>query len=86
MVNHGSYGVHPDLKGHSGGMMSLVKGPASRKSIRNMINSSSSKELEIIEVDDQMPGVIWTLRFLVGKGFKVIENIVYQDNQSAIFI
>ena len=33
-----------------------------------------------------MHGVFWTLRFLGGQGFKVNENIVYQDNQSAILM
>ena len=65
------YGVHPDLKGHSGGTMSLGKGAAASKSIRHRIKSRSFTESEIIGVDNTIPGVIWTLRFLGGQGFKV---------------
>ena len=81
-----AYGVHLDLKGHSRGMMSLGKGATDRKSSNNSINSRSSTQLVIIGVDDHMPGVLWTLRFLGGQGFKVNKNIVYQDNQSTILM
>ena len=33
-----------------------------------------------------MPGVLWTLLFLGGQGFKVNDNIAYQDNQSTILM
>ena len=81
-----AYGVHPDLKGYSGGMMSLGKGAASRKSIRHKINPRGSTKSWLIGVDDHMPGVLWTLRFLRGQVFKVNENILYQDKQSSILM
>ena len=37
-------------------------------------------------VDDAMPLVIWTRHFLEEQGFRVMDNIVYQDNQSAILL
>ena len=64
------------------GRMLIGKCVAASKSI----NSRSSTKLEIIVVDNHMSGVIWTLRFLGDQGLKVNENIVYQDNQSAILM
>ena len=37
-----AYGVHPDLKGHSRGMISLGKSAAASKSSKHMINLRSS--------------------------------------------
>ena len=80
------YGVHLYLKGHSGGMISIGKDAAARKSSSNRINSRSSTKSEVIGVDNHMPGVLWTLCFLGYQGFKVNDNILYQDNQSAILM
>ena len=46
------------------------------KLIMHRINFRSSTELEIIGVDDHMPSVLWTLRFLGGQSFKANKNIV----------
>jgi hypothetical protein len=40
----------------------------------------------LVGVDDGMPLVIWTRNFLTAQGFKVKDNVVYQDNQSAILL
>ena len=45
-----------------------------------------STESEIIGVDDHIPGVLWTLRFLGSQGFKVNNNITDHDKQSAILM
>ena len=59
-----AYGEHPDLNGHSGGMILLGKVAAASKSIRCSIHSRSSTKSQIIGVENHMPGVLWTLRFL----------------------
>ena len=35
-------------------------------------------------MDDLMPQILWMHYFLEAKGMKVSDNIVYQDNQSAM--
>ena len=62
--NNASYDVHPDLKVHSGGMMSLGKVPADSKSSRHRINSRRSTKSDIIGVENHMPVVLWALIFL----------------------
>ena len=61
-------------------------GAEASKSRKHMINSRRYTELEIIGVDDHIYGVFWMLRFLGGQDLKVNNNIVYQDNQSAILM
>ena len=71
-----AYGMHLDMKGHSGGIMSLGKGAVYSKLSRHRINLRSSTKSDIIGVDNHIPGVLWALRFLGGQGFKVNENII----------
>ena len=35
-------------------------------------------------MDDLMPQILWMRYFLEAKGVKVSDNVVYQDNQSAM--
>jgi len=37
-------------------------------------------------VSDYLPNVIWGRMFLEAQGYKIKENILYQDNQAAIKI
>ena len=46
----------------------------------------SSTKSELVGVDDAMPSVLWTRLFLEAQGYDVTENIVYQDNKSAILL
>ena len=42
--------------------------------------------MELVAVDDCMPAVCWTRYFLESQGYKITDNIVYQDNRSAILL
>ena len=66
--------------------MTLGRGCPVCASTRQKINTRSSTEAEVVGVDDGMPLVIWTRNFLQEQGFEVNDNIVYQDNQSAILL
>jgi hypothetical protein len=81
-----SYAVHPDLKSHTGGALSLGKGVIYGTSRRQKLNTNSSTEAELVGVSDVMPQVLWTRYFLEAQGFTVSDSIVYQDNQSAILM
>ena len=81
-----SFAVHPDMKSHTGAVLSLGRGAACAMSTRQKINTKSSTEAELVGVDDAMPNIIWTRNFLKGQGYTVSENVVYQDNQSAILL
>ena len=55
-------------------------------STKHNLNTQSSTETEIVAVDDCMPSVLWVRYWLEAQGYDVFENIVYQDNKSAILL
>jgi hypothetical protein len=81
-----SFAVHPDMKSHTGGLMTLGKGAIYGTSTRQKINTKSSTEAELVGLNDVMPQVLWTRYFLEAQGYGVNESIVYQDNKSTILL
>ena len=55
-------------------------------SSKQRINTKSSTEAELVGVDDALPMALWTRRFLEAQGYHVTDNVMYQDNQSAILL
>ena len=82
----GSYGVHPNLRGHTGGGLTLGRGFPVSASTKQKLNTRSSTESEVVGVDDLMPSVLWTRLFLEAQDYGVQENIVFQDNRSAMLL
>jgi len=81
-----SYAVHPDMRSHTGGGMTLGRGIIYATSTRQKLNTKSSTEAELVGVNDIMPQVLWTRYFLEAQGFDISDSIVFQDNQSAILL
>jgi hypothetical protein len=80
------FAVHPDMKGHTGGTLSLGKGSAYSTSVRQKLVTRSSTESEVVGVHDVLPQVIWTGYFLKAQGFEVRDTKLYQDNMSAMLL
>lgn len=81
-----AYAVHNDCKSQSGAAMTLGRGMTYSSSVRQKINTRSSTEAELVGVNDFMPQVLWTRYFLEAQGYDLRDNLVYQDNQSAILL
>ena len=81
-----SFAVHKDMRSHTGATLSLGKGSVYSSSTRQKLNTKSSTEAELVGVDDAMPTIVWTRRFLEDQGYHVTDNVVYQDNQSAMLL
>ena len=81
-----SFAVHPDMRSHTGAVMSIGKGAIYSSSTRQKINTRSSTEGELVGVNDTLPQIIWTRNFLEAQGYKMRPADVYQDNQSAILL
>ena len=79
-----AYGVHRDMKSHTGGAMSLGRGAVMCKSSKQKLNTKSSTEAELVGASDYLPNTIWAKMFLESQGYAVQENHFLQDNQSAI--
>ena len=77
-------GKTKEMRGHTGGVISLGKGAVLHNCTKQKINTKSSTESEVAGVSDFLPYTIWASHFLKAQGYKLIRNIFYQDNTSAI--
>eukprot|EP00980_Cylindrotheca_fusiformis_P003923 scaffold870_cov78-Cylindrotheca_fusiformis.AAC.1 len=64
----------------------MGKGSVYSKSTRQKINTRSSTEAELVGVNDAMSLILWTRNFLEAQGYTVTDNVVWQDNQSAMLL
>jgi hypothetical protein len=66
--------------------MSLGQGVIYGTSKAQKLNTKSSTESEVVGTDDVMPQMLWTLYFLEVQGYKINDNVLYQDNKSSILL
>jgi len=81
-----SYAVHPNMRGQTGGGLTMGTGFTIVSSIKQKLNTRSSTESELVGVHKLMPSILWKRNFLTAQGYKVKDNILYQDNKSAILL
>ena len=81
-----SFGVHPNMRSHTGATMSLGKGSVYSLSSKQKVNTRSSTEAELVGVNDAIGMAIWMKKFMENQGYEVNDNLIYQDNQSAMLL
>ena len=74
------------MHSHIGGISIIGRGAIYTTSTRQKLTTRSSTEGELVGVHDVLPQVIWTRYFLQEQGVHIKENIIYQDNKSAILL
>ena len=79
-----SFAVHPDMRSHTGAVMTLGDGAIQVTSTKQKINTRSSTEAELIAFDDVISKILWTKLFLKEQGFDIEKNVVYRDNTAAM--
>jgi len=79
-----SYGVHDDMKSHTGTVIGIGKGPIYSKSSTQKLNTKSSTEAELVGLCDATNQIIWVRNFLEEQGYRMPPAKVYQDNMSTI--
>jgi len=52
--------------------------------VKQKLNTKSSTEAETIGASDYLPHTVWTMNFMAAQGYKNMESVFYQDNESAI--
>jgi len=81
-----SFGIHHDMKSHTGGIMSLGKGAIYATSRRQRLNTRSSTEAELVGINDVLSQVLWTWYFMESQSYPAHPTKLYQDNMSTILL
>ena len=82
----GAFAVHDDMRSHTGACGTMGKGSFYSSSTRQKLNTKSSTEAELVAADDVLPQLLWTRNFMIGQGYGVENNILYQDNLSTMLL
>jgi len=81
-----SYGVHHDMRSHTGAVCMAGKGAIYAMSSRQKLNTRSSTEAELVGVNDAMSMVLWIRKFIEAQGYTINDNVIFQDNMSAMLL
>ena len=79
-----SFAVHPDMKSHTGGVLSFSTGGMAAKCWKQNSVTRSSTEAEWVGASNYLLHPIWVQYFMEAQGYKMVENMLEQDNESAI--
>jgi hypothetical protein len=81
-----SFAKHSDMRGHTGGALTMGIGCPVTQCTKAKCTTRSSTISELVAVDEMMAQILWTRLFMKEQGIKVTDNILYQDNKSAILL
>ena len=79
-----SFATHPDMKSHTGGVITFGTGGLMCMSDKHRLMTRSSTEAELVGASDYLPNTIYVQRFLEGQGIKIKFMSLEQDNESTI--
>ncbi|CAJ1937439.1 unnamed protein product [Cylindrotheca closterium] len=74
------------MKSHTGAVLTMGKGAIIAISTKQKINTDSSTVAELVGVHDALPMIMWSRYFIISQGYEVVDNIIHQDNQSAMLL
>jgi hypothetical protein len=66
--------------------MTMGAGAVTSISGKQGMNTQSSTKAEVIAADELVGSMVWTRLFLEAQGYPVKDNILYQDNKSAMLL
>jgi hypothetical protein len=74
------------MRGQTGGALTLGRGCPTVQTTKAKCTTHSSTIQELAAVNEMMSDILWTRLFMKGQGIKVTDDILYQDNKSAILL
>jgi len=77
------FAVHADMKSHTGSIQTLGRGAANTIFSKQMLNTKSSTEAELIAADDSVPLALWTRSFLKEPGHES-ETPIYPNDTTLL--
>ncbi len=80
------FAVHPKLRSHTGGGLTMGRGFPIVSYAKQKLNTRSSTESELVDVDDMNSIIVWSCYFLMAQGYGVTQNLLLQDNKSSMLL
>ena len=74
------------MRGHSGGGLSMGRGFSIVSSTKQKLNTRSSTEMEVVGANNFVLATCWTRCFVLAQGHDAIDNILFQDDKSAMLL
>lgn len=71
-----SHVIHPDMKGHTGRLLTLGKGAVYAASLKQKLNTRSMTKIELVGTDNILPKCLWTMYFMKVQGWEVKDNLL----------
>jgi hypothetical protein len=81
-----SFATRHQMRSQTGATLSFGRGSLYGMACMQKLNTTSSTKPEIVGVNDAMSQIIWFKYFLLAQKVKVSNNILFQDDQSAIIL
>jgi hypothetical protein len=81
-----SFAVHPDYKSQTGMVMTMGDGAIETMSRKQKLKMRSSTHSELVGAGDASTMILWTMNFMETQGYLINDNILLQDNKSAILL
>ena len=81
-----AFALHEDFRSHTGSTFMMCDGAITFLSRKQGMNTRSSTEVGVVATDEIVSLMIWTRLFLKAQGYPIKENILYQDNKSAMLL
>lgn len=72
------YAVHPGMRNHTGGTMSLGRGVIHTKSFKQKLNTKSWTESEVVETIEYLTHNVWTELYMAAQGNELSSNIFFK--------
>ena len=66
--------------------MTFGTGAVQSISRKKKLNTKSTTESELVGADDSSTYILWTRLFMEAQGYRITENVLYQDNKGAILL
>ena len=82
----GSHAIHADSRGHSGMYTTMGKGALINMAKKLGLVTISSTETEVVATGERLPKCTWFRYFRIAQGGSTTEDILMQDNKSAILL
>jgi hypothetical protein len=82
----GLHQIHKDFRGQTGSLVTFGKRVIASSFNKMKCNTKSSTETELVLLVDKLSNIVWMQYFIECQGYNIDENVIFQDNMSALLL